>query len=407
MMILYTLIVWIAASFIRLAQPFKPKWKKWWEGRSKQEVAAWSDNPIIVHCASLGEFEQGRPIIERIKANHPQVPLVVTFFSPSGYEVRQNYAHADAIYYLPVDLPHLMHDFFTKINPRLVIFVKYEYWFNALKALHRMQIPFIYISVVMGSRHFLLSPFVRSFRNWVAKAEKIFVQDDTSAQLMTKANFGQIETVGDTRIDRVLRIAEERKEFPTLQVNSSNRPCIVYGSLWPADLEIVGDFIKAATDFLHVIAPHQIEADNLRQFHDYFDGKTVQLSQMHEDNIPSRQIVLIDTMGDLAYLYRYAKWAYVGGGFGQGVHSILEPAAYQIPVIFGPKHHHFTEAQALINLGAVRCVDNAAEFNEAAHEFRDKKKLKAIAQIMDEYLGRSRGATEKIVEYLHQENWLP
>ena len=407
MMLLYTLLLRIATSLFWLAQPFKPKWKKWWEGRSRQEIASWSGNPIIVHCASLGEFEQGRPVIERIKADHPHVPLIVTFFSPSGYEVRNEYAHADAIYYLPVDLPHLMHDFFTRINPRLVIFVKYEYWFNALKVLHRMQIPFIYISVVMGERHFLLSPLLRPLRNWVAKAEKIFVQDDASAQLMTMANFGLIETVGDTRIDRVLRIAEEGKNFPALRASTIDRPCIVYGSLWPADLDIVEEFIKATTDYLHIIAPHDITAGSLRQFHSFFDGPTVKWSQIEEDNLSKIQIVLIDSMGDLAYLYRYAKWAYVGGGFGQGVHSILEPAAYQIPVIFGPKYHHFTEAQALIDLGAVKCVENAREFNKAAQEFGDEKKREAIAAIIGKYLGRSHGATEKIVEYLRQQNLLP
>ena len=407
MLILYSILTRCLGFLSKCAIPFLPKHRKWWYGRRHQKVhSIEGPRPIWIHCASLGEFEQGRPLIEELKKANPSIPLVLTFFSPSGYEIRSNYQLVDAVYYLPIDLPGKANEFVDCIQPRLAIFVKYEFWFNHLNTLIQRHIPFIFISVLMGPKHFLLRPIFGPLRKIVASANQIFTQNHDTMQLLLQNGFHSVTVAGDTRIDRVTQVTRESKSFKQLESMTKDKRVVIYGSMWPADLTIVAPYIKEHLDeaHLHIIAPHQIGEEMIVRIKDSFDGSIGRLSTMDGKN--NLQLVIIDTMGDLAYLYRMAWLAYIGGGFGAGIHSILEPTAFHIPVIFGPRYSHFAEAQELIDIGGGKVIENKKEFRDAVEYFSDPRHYDGAQKGIQSFFHQNEGATSKILHYLRQQNWL-
>ena len=408
MLTLYTLVLRILKLVSQLSQPFSTKHRKWWNGRRHQVITTVeSKRPVWIHCASLGEFEQGRPIIERIRKLAPDLPIVLTFFSPSGYEVRKNYEGADAIYYLPIDLPKPVNKFIRTVQPRLAIFVKYEFWFNYLWALKQQEIPFLYVSVLLRPNHFILRPVINPLTNVLRQANQIFTQNESTRKLLVSREFGNTTLGGDTRVDRVAKIAQFPRKFDKLADHSSGKRVIVYGSVWPSDMKMFRSFLKNNLDdqHLHIIAPHKIDGGFVKDLMSELDSTLVRLTNfMAYDGKPN--VVLVDTIGDLADLYQFASLAYVGGGFGSGIHSILEPAAHCKPIIFGPKYGHFAEAQIFIDSGAAKCIKNALDFENAAKFYGSIENYDTAKIALEAYLKDNQGATSIIVDYIEQQNWL-
>ncbi len=405
----YTIVIAIGGFMSGLMQIVSRRHRKWWSGRRNQQIKFESDiKPIWIHCASLGEFEQGRPIIEKIHSDAPHIPIILTFFSPSGYEIRADYEFAAAVYYLPIDLPWTVQSFISKIEPRLAIFVKYEFWFNYLIHLQRRQIPTIFVSVLMKRDHFLFSKFLRSLTSVMTHLDQIFVQDAASKKYLTDHGFNNVSIAGDTRVDRVRKVSQQPKSFGWLDGYQAARRVIVYGSLWPSDLEHVGPYISEnlAAGILHVIAPHHLDESWISEIERLTGpGRSLRLTRLDAVQ-QDLDVLIVDTMGDLAYIYRWAWLSYIGGGFEDGIHSILEPTAYLRPVTFGPKHHHFKEATQLLELGAAQRINNALEFRDAVAHFDVAKNYKVAVDGCEKFFAEHQGATSKIVHYLHQQKWL-
>ncbi len=411
MLSVYNLLINVYGFSIRLAGLFSPKARRWWQGRSRLWTATTAagqklNRPLWIHCASLGEFEQGRPLIEEIKKRFPDLSILLSFFSPSGFEIRKNYPLVDEILYLPLDTRANAIRFLHLINPRCAIFIKYDFWFNFLNQLHHRSIPFIYVSVVMSENHFLLRPWSRSLLDILSRANHIFVQDELTAQRLGSKEISQIDVVGDTRIDRVLQLQNETKRYPDLEVVTGERDAVIFGSVWPSDWDVIADFLGHldSENYIAIVAPHEINDKSLAWWVDKLGDSTQRLSRLSPSPEVSR--VLVDTIGDLAYLYRDAKLAFVGGGFDQGIHSILEPAAALVPVIFGPRHQKFREAQALIDLDVARSVETNGDFQKAANYFLHEVKNESLKHGLNAFLSSSKGATRKIIDYLVAENLL-
>ncbi|MDH3649796.1 MAG: hypothetical protein OEQ53_08935 [Saprospiraceae bacterium] len=409
--LLYNVIIHLYGASITVASLFSPKARSWRAGRKEQwrnaaRAVKDLDRPIWIHCASLGEFEQGRSIIESIKNIDATIPILLTFFSPSGYSIRKNYPCADQVLYIPLDTVTNAHKFIDLINPRMAIFVKYDFWFNILLALHNRNIPFLYISVTLKKNHFLLHSWASNLLNIVAGARHIFVQDLSTANLLQTADISQVSVVGDTRVDRVVMLQNEAKSFPLLIAEQRSRQRIVFGSVWPSDIPVISSFLQSVDfeKFLVVVAPHDISRRSLDTWSKALNGHMVLFSQLSD--VVSADTVLVDTMGDLAYLYTDAVLAYVGGGFDQGIHSILEPAAALVPLLFGPKHTKFKEAFDLIRVGVAQIVTDADSFQRAARYYLEEADVETIRRLLMQYLEKNLGATEKIMDYLVEEKLL-
>jgi 3-deoxy-D-manno-octulosonic-acid transferase len=359
-----------------------------------------------VHCSSLGEFEQGRPLIEEIKANYPTQKIVLTFFSPSGYGIRKNYGYADAILYLPLDTPGNAAKFLNIINPKMAIFIKYDFWFNFLSLLEGKKIPYVFVSSKFRKNQYFFLPMFSSLLNKLREASHIFLQDDQSLQILKEQRFDNMSIAGDTRIDRVLSIKDSGKAYPQMKKYLAGKFTLLLGSIWKADMEKVGNFIQGhhTDDIRFILAPHDISTTNL----DYFKkeiGRPVNFFSDAEYTTSSN-VIIVDTIGDLAFLYQYADLAYIGGGFGEGIHNILEPSAYHIPVIFGPKHTKFNEAVDLIELKGAFCIQSQEAFEKLVNHLRDVEHRKPIQEILAAYFDQNLGATKKIITYLNTKNVL-
>jgi 3-deoxy-D-manno-octulosonic-acid transferase len=399
---LYSLIIRAYGILISLVAPFVPKAGKWLAGRRD----IWKElethrhekrRPVWIHCSSLGEFEQGRPVIEALKKEYPHLPLVLTFFSPSGYEVRKDYTRADWIYYLPLDTPSNADRFIKLINPRLALFVKYDFWFNYLQVLIHHQIPFCFISATFRDNHFLFRKWATPLLAIVRKADRIFVQDDLSYQLLRSRDC-PVTVAGDTRIDRVIQLQSDLKQYPFLKKLS--RPIIILGSVWPQDLKIVANWINEnRARFFFIVAPHDIGTSMMHKLQSMLAGDYLHLSDA-ESLTGLENGILVNTIGDLAHLYQYGILAYIGGGFGKGIHSILEPVAAGLPVIFGPNYQKFNEANALLATGSALTVSDGEAFARAVEVLRAEPRYLEAKKGIAEFLSHHQGATLKVVQYL-------
>jgi 3-deoxy-D-manno-octulosonic-acid transferase len=356
------------------------------------------DQPLAwFHCASLGEFEQGRPVIEAYRLQYPDHRILVTFFSPSGYEVRKNYAGADYIFYLPADTISNARRFVALVKPQIVFFVKYEYWFNYLRQLHKAGVPVVGVSSIFrpGQR------FFRWYGRWQLAALKrfdhFFVQDQQSADLLVKAGVSQVTVSGDTRFDRVVEVARQKRPFSLVEQIAAGHQVFIAGSTWPPDEAMVRLLIGQNIPGLKfIIAPHEVHEARVQRLIELLPRETVRFSQAADQNLAKARVLVIDNIGILSHLYQYADVAYVGGGFGVGIHNILEAATFGLPVLFGPNYHKFREAVELIAQGGAFSFGNEQEFLAAALPLlSDEPRRKAAAHIARQYVESRQGATRK------------
>ena len=388
-----------------LASPFSEKARFWYRGQ-KQVFRYLSENidrkhPLLwVHCASLGEFEQGRPLIEAIRAQYPRYRILLTFFSPSGYEIRKNYDQADYVCYLPADTKKNARRFLRLVQPEKVFFIKYEYWKNYIEELDSLNIPLYLVSAIFrpGQLFFGTGMRARWYRNILSGVTYFFVQNRQSAELLAGIGLQNSMVTGDTRFDRVAGIAANRKDLPLVEQFKGNSTLIVAGSSWPPDEEILTGYLKANRQVKMIFAPHEVKEANVRRLLDLLPEPAVRYSMAGEDAGKYR-IMVIDSIGILSSVYRYADIAYIGGGFGVGIHNTLEAAIYNIPVLFGPNYLKFGEAVELVSRGLAFPVKGEQELiAQMNHLTENEIRLAEIAEKCRVFMTENVGATQLVVE---------
>jgi 3-deoxy-D-manno-octulosonic-acid transferase len=411
MKFLYNLGIYIYTVLIKIFSLFNPKASLWVKGRNQwssklEENIIPGDKTIWFHCSSLGEFEQGRPLIEMIKEKAPDYKIVLTFFSPSGYEIRKDYKLADYICYLPSDTPGNASEFISIVNPSFVIFVKYEFWNNYITGLKERNIPLYLVSGIFRPDQHFFRWYGGFFRNILKCFTHIFVQDDRSQKLLHSIGIQNITIAGDTRFDRVSQIAASVKDIPVLERFGGGEKLFLAGSSWKPDEEIIAGYINSDPGKMKwVFAPHEIDKSNIDRLEKLFKTEVVRYSTFKDDSCNAR-VLIIDNIGILASAYRYAYIAAVGGGFGQGIHSILEPACWGIPVLFGPNFEGFKEASDLIEEGAAVCYRNSEEFEENIDKWLSDSDLQKKASVTASgYIKKNIGATAKILSLLLKERY--
>lgn len=402
MRLLYDISIAVYVVLIRFASLFNRKAKQWYDGRKdmvqrmRNDIGD-SENIAWIHVASLGDFEQGRPLVDYIKANYPDYKILLTFFSPSGYEVRKNYPNADYVYYIVADTKREVRKFLDAAHPKVAIFVKYEFWLNMLSELRVRGIRTFIASSIFRRNSIFFNPFGGIWREALRSFEVLFVQDEASKTLLAEIGVENVVVAGDTRFDRVLAIADNAEKVDVVERFKGDRRLFVAGSTWEPDEDILLPLIKANPDVKFVIAPHEMDEHRIERI--MRETKAVRYTQCGGADLADKQVLILDTMGLLSRAYGSAEWAYVGGGFGAGIHNTLEAAVYGIPVAFGTKYHKFKEARDLIALGVGCSVRNEQELQSWFVELKDDAdylaRLSAIAKV---YVGQHRGATEKIVE---------
>lgn len=350
---------------------------------------------IWIHASSLGEFEQGRPLIEMIKRDKPNARILLSFFSPSGYEVRKDYNLADVVVYLPMDTPANAKRFVETVKPTMAIFVKYEFWGNYLQQLKAHNVPTYIVSAIFRPSQIFFKPWGGMFREILKCYTRIFVQNEESRLLLKDVGVTNVEVGGDTRFDRVKAVREAAREFPVIaRMVSNGKFTLVVGSSWQPDEDVVIPYFNSHPDINLIIAPHEFDKERLAQLQGRINGKVSLYSMTPENEAESTQCLIIDCFGILSSLYRYAHVAMVGGGFGAGIHNVNEAAVYGIPVIYGPKYGKFKEASDLIACGGAYCVHDADEFAAIVDKLRtDANLLRQSGNVADKYIKSHLGAT--------------
>ncbi len=374
--------------------------RKNWKNRLSEKIDK-KARYIWFHCASLGEFEQGRPVIEEIKMQFPEYKILLTFFSPSGYEVRKTYELADIVTYLPADTQKNATYFLRLVQPEKVFFVKYEYWYFFITELRKRGIPLYIISAIYRETQsfFKKTPWGKWYRKMLFLFEHIFVQDETSAALLSATGIQNYTVAGDTRFDRVASIVTSSKIIPIVEKFKGNSLLVVAGSTWKPDEELLTTFINQNPDTKFIIAPHEVSAANINKLHQMLKTRAVSFSKIENTNIEKYQVLVIDSIGLLSSLYRYGNIAYIGGGFGVGIHNILEAATFGLPVIFGPNYKKFKEAVDLINLGGAFSISNQDTLEESLSTLlTNKNALKKASEISKIYVTKNVGSTKLIIK---------
>ncbi len=420
----YNIFCWLYRSGIRIAALWNPKARRWIDGRKglfeKLEAAGLaSKGPLIwMHCASLGEFEQGRPLLEAIRAQHPTIKIVLSFFSPSGYEIRKDYPGADLVCYLPMDSRDNAHRFIELVNPSLVLWVKYEYWYYFLIALKKKQIPTLLVSGIFRPDQPFFKWYGRLHRYMLDCFAHLFVQNPESAQLLGSLGFSRQVTVsGDTRFDRVAAIATAFRPIPEIEAFCGTRPVIVAGSTWDADEEELDHYANTHPELRFIIAPHEIDEEHLRDVEQLFKHavrysiwkeRAAESGELAVGNKQPVNTLIIDNIGMLSKLYRYATITYIGGGFGSdGVHNVLEAAVYNKPVVFGPVYDKYFEATELLEAGGAFSVSNAVELEkEFDRLLTDGAFCEQAGRAAGNYVKNKTGATKAVMEYIQEKRLL-
>jgi 3-deoxy-D-manno-octulosonic-acid transferase len=404
MKIIYNLGIYIFSALANLIAPFNTKANLWvtgrknWEQKVKEKIKT-GDRTIWIHCASLGEFEQGRPVIEEIKKKEPALKIVLTFFSPSGYEIRKNYSNADCIIYLPADSRRNAEKFIDLIKPEFVIFVKYEFWNNYITRLYEKKIPLYLVSGIFREEQHFFKWYGSFFREMLRKFDKLFVQDTKSFELLSGIGLTNAVLAGDTRFDRVVQLTESAREIKEIDRFRGSEKLFLAGSSWKPDEEIIAQYINRFPEKMKwVFAPHEIDKSNIERLEKLFKVQTVRFSEFNENSSEAR-VLIIDNIGMLSSAYKYAYISAIGGGFGKGIHNILEPACWSVPVIFGPNYKKFREAVELINEKGAMTFNSFGEFSEILDNWllNEDFYLKS-AKKAGEYVKRNIGATPLIIK---------
>ncbi len=411
---IYTLGIRLYALGVRIASIFgNAKAKLWVAGRKNQGSLSLSKGPtpnepvlrqaqepdswIWFHAASLGEFEQGRPVIEALKKEFPQYKVLLSFFSPSGYEIRKDYPLADEVLYLPTDTPRHARQWVQRHRFVAAFFIKYEFWFNYMQALKEAGVPLFYISLILKPDAFFFRSYGTWFRRQLATVSHFFVQDETTAQLLRDHGMTEVTVCGDTRFDRVAAIARQARPFPEVERFVGGRKCIIAGSTWPPDEQLLAAFLpQLPDDYCLIVAPHDVSTAHVAKIKAAFPD-----SQCYSelDSEKQSKILVVNTIGILSQLYQYASFVYIGGGFGANIHNIQEPVTFGCPVVFGPKYKTFKEAVDLVALQGAFSIGSQEELDAVFHRLiHDEAFRRQASAICLDYLKSQVGATEVILE---------
>lgn len=405
MRLVYNTFINIYRIILYLVSPFNKKAELWYNGRknffeSWKKFDAEGRKVVWIHCASLGEFEQGRPVIEEIKSRDRNIFMLLTFFSPSGYEIRKDYQFADAVCYLPADTTSNAHRFLELFRPDIALFVKYEFWYNYISHLKNKGIPLYLISANFRPGQIFFRWYGRWFKKILQMFSHLFVQDGSSLEILRSAHITNVTVAGDTRFDRVAALAGSKKEIPAVADFSGGKFTIVAGSTWGPDNNLWVRYMNEKGHELKlIIAPHEINEAEIEKLAFRFEGPVVRYSRSEGLEIKSARVLIIDNIGMLSSLYSYGKLAYIGGGFGKGIHNILEACTYGVPVIFGPNFRKFREASELVELGGAFPVDDYDTFCAKVDTMVNNDSQLAQAGIAaGSYVRGGTGATRLIVE---------
>jgi 3-deoxy-D-manno-octulosonic-acid transferase len=415
--LLYNIFLLLYSLGIRVSSFWNPKAQKWIRGR-KNVFAAINGQPLTnngqliwMHCASLGEFEQGRPLLEELKSKNVKLKIVLTFFSPSGYEVMKDYKVADHIFYLPMDSPVHAKKFLDAVNPSLVLWVKYEYWFYYLSEIKERNIPAILVSGIFRKSQPFFAWYGNIWKQMLGSFTHFFLQNEESRELLSTLGFTENVTInGDTRFDRVLEIANLFQPVPFIEEFCGNSTVIVAGSTWEEDEIELHHFVKAHPEIKFIIAPHEIDEENLNDVKDEFSNSIFysELEQTTNHKPQTANVLIIDNIGMLSRLYKYATIAYVGGGFGDdGVHNVLEAAVYGKPVVFGPVYEKFDEVIGLVNEGGGISIPGPIKLEEILNRIlNDHEERKRMEEASRSYVLANRGASQKIIQFIQEKRLL-
>lgn len=413
MRLIYTFSIRLYAFVIQLASLFNPKAKLWVSGRKdifKRLKVALVENkkPLIwVHAASLGEFEQGRPIIEALKKEHPEYAILLTFFSPSGYEVRKDYELADFVFYLPIDSPKNAKHFLEIAPIKLAIFIKYEFWYNYLHAIRRKEIPIVFVSAIFRAKQ----PFFQFYGQWFLKHLKqidwFFVQSQASLALLESKGILNDSLSGDTRFDRVAAIANQAKANSVVKKFKGDSKLLLVGSGWPQDEALIYPLLQKFPSLKIIFAPHLIHDSHIAEIEKKSLGNAVLYSNATLENCSEKQVLIINNFGLLSSLYRYADFTFIGGGFGAGIHNTLEAATFGMPIFIGPNYEKFQEAKDLVDLGAIEVINEYSDLENSLNNLVAKPEQSiVIGKKASDYVKSKIGATEHIIKTLENKNWI-
>lgn len=405
MKLLYSLSLFLYSLLIKIASLFNEKAKQRYNGTKEtfHIIQKFKGNKVIwIHCASLGEFEQGRPLIEKIKNKNPDCQIALSFFSPSGFEVQKNYKYADVVFYLPSDNKTNSKRLIKALNPKAVFFVKYEFWHFYLSELKKMKIPIYLVSGIFREKQIFFKVYGEFYRNILKNFSTIFVQNNNSLKLLQNINIKNVIVTGDTRFDRVFEISQQKKSFPIIEKFSQNKFILVAGSTWEKDEEILINFInETQTDVKFIIAPHEIKKENISRIKSLINKNVIVFSEIKDGESLQANVLIIDNVGMLSSLYAYADVAYIGGGFGKGIHNTLEAAVFGVPIVFGTKYSKFDEAKELIKRKAAFSISNNNEFNEIFNKLIANKNFKDLAgNKSKDYVYENVGASDKILNQI-------
>ena len=408
---IYNLIIYLYLLGVAVYSRFNEKVRKMWRGereafRILREKVDPNAKYVWFHAASLGEFEQGRPLMERLRKDHPEYKILLTFFSPSGYEVRKNYEGADIICYLPLDTITNARRFLRTVRPVMAFFIKYEFWYNYLHILKHRNIPVYSVSSIFRPEQVFFKWYGRQYGRVLKCFTHFFVQNEISKDLLEKIHITNVTVVGDTRFDRVLQIKEAAKYLPVVETFKQDAQVFVAGSSWPPDEAVFIPYFNKHSEWKMIIAPHVIGEDHLRQIEKLLEGrKVMRYSSLTEADLPSKKaelqaadVLIIDCFGLLSSIYHYGEIAYVGGGFGVGIHNVLEAAVWDVPVFFGPNNQRFQEAQGLKAAGGGFDFETAEAFTRQMDVFlTDAEQLRIAGVQAGKFVQGLAGATEKVL----------
>lgn len=404
MSFIYNIGIYLLYLVIYITSFFNSKAKQWINGRKNvfKKISDFDNKgkkTVWVHCSSLGEFEQGRPIIDKIKSQNPDWKIVISFFSPSGYEIRKNYNNADLVTYLPLDTARNAKKFISLINPDIVYFIKYEHWYHYLKTLNKINIPVYLVAANFRSDQLFFKSYGTWYKNVLKLYSKIFVQEESSVKLLEKFDIKNVVISGDTRFDRVYENSLNAVDFPKVRAFKNDKFVIIAGSTWEQDENILIEYInKSNKDLKFIIAPHVISESNIKRIEAQIKVSSIRYSTVEESDALDYTVLIIDNIGMLSSLYQYGDIAYIGGGFNAGIHNTLEAVTFGLPVIFGPKYQKFREAIELIEKELGFSIDSYPKFEERLNLLIEKPEIIFdINQKSKELIRRSLGATSKIL----------
>ena len=404
---LYNLGILAYYLLVKIVSVRNDKARKWIEGRrdifKRLRETITPGEPILwFHVSSLGEFEQGRPVIEEIRNIKPEYKILLTFFSPSGYELKKDYQYADYVFYLPLDTQKNAAQFIDIVKPDKVFFVKYEFWYHFLTQLKKEAIPTYIFSALFRPSQIFFKPWGKWYLKAIQTYEHIFVQNQESFEILNRFGFNNVSVSGDTRLDRVGEIADDAPRLDKLELFCGSQKAIIAGSTWKEDEDLFIPYLnKTASGQKFVIAPHEVTPQSLERISSALEKPYVFYSIATNEELAKAEVLIVDGYGTLVSIYRYGMLAYVGGGFTSGIHSILEPAVFGLPVIFGPDYHKFQEAHDMLSLGGACCINNYEELETHIDSYRfNHDKLLTASAVARDYVNKNRGASSEIVKYL-------